>query len=131
MMPSAFRASTAGGKAGFLSTLMTRGTGLPGELRALRKKRLAAAASRLAVSRNSMVCPVESTAPVQIFVFTLDLYIGLVGAVAFIGGFQMGTAPFVQLRCISLHPAPDASGVNGDAAFHQKLGNVLIGQGIS
>jgi hypothetical protein len=28
-MPSAFSASTAGGKAGFMSTLMTRGTGLP------------------------------------------------------------------------------------------------------
>jgi hypothetical protein len=61
-MPSAVSASTAGGKAGFLSTLMTRGTGLPGDLRAMRKKRLAAAASRLAVSRKSILWPVESTA---------------------------------------------------------------------
>jgi hypothetical protein len=38
------------------------GARLPGQLRALRKKRLAPAASRLAVSRNSIVCPVESTA---------------------------------------------------------------------
>jgi hypothetical protein len=36
--PSVFSFSTAGGKAGFLSTLMTRGTGFPGALRALRKK---------------------------------------------------------------------------------------------
>ena len=60
--PSSFSASTAGGKAGCLSTLITRGTGLPGELRAFRKNRLAAAASRLAVSRKSIVWPVESTA---------------------------------------------------------------------
>jgi hypothetical protein len=54
-VPSPFNVSAAAGKAGFLSTLMTRGTGLPGELKALRKKRLAASASRLAVSRKSIV----------------------------------------------------------------------------
>jgi hypothetical protein len=48
--------------AGFLSTLITRGTPLPGELWTLRKKRLAPAASHLAVSRKSMVWTVESTA---------------------------------------------------------------------
>ena len=47
--------TTAAGYDEFLSTLMTRGTGLPGDLRALRKKCLAAAASRLAVSRKSIV----------------------------------------------------------------------------
>src|SRR5215470_14306179 len=47
---------------GPLSTFMTRGTGLPHPARALRRNRLAAAASRLAVSRKSIVCPMESTA---------------------------------------------------------------------
>jgi hypothetical protein len=40
------------------SALMTRGTRLPGALSALRKKRLAAALSRSAVSRKSIVWPV-------------------------------------------------------------------------
>src|ERR1700716_3315937 len=62
MVPSAFSASIAAGYAGFLSTLITRGIGLPDASMALRRKRLAAAASRLAVSRKSIVCPVESTA---------------------------------------------------------------------
>jgi hypothetical protein len=53
--PSVFSFSTAAGKAGFWSTLMTRGTGFPGALRALRKKRSAAAVSRFAVSRKSIV----------------------------------------------------------------------------
>jgi hypothetical protein len=38
------------------------GIGLPDERNTLRKNRLAAAASRLAVSRKSIVCPTESTA---------------------------------------------------------------------
>ena len=62
MVPSCFNSSTAGGYARFLSTLMTRGGRLPGRAKALRKKRFAAAASRLEVRRKSMVCPVESTA---------------------------------------------------------------------
>jgi hypothetical protein len=62
MVPSAFSASTAAGYAGFLSTFITRGIGLPDASIALRRKRLAAAVSRLAVSRKSIVCPVESSA---------------------------------------------------------------------
>ena len=48
--------------AGFLSTFNTRGIGLPDASIALWRKRLAAAVSRLAVSRKSIVCPVESSA---------------------------------------------------------------------
>jgi len=59
---------------------------------------------------------------VQIFVFTLDLDIGLVGAIARVGGFQMGSAALVQVEWIGLDPAPDAGGVNGDATFRQQLG---------
>ena len=61
-VPSTLSSSTAAGYARFLSTLMTRGRGLAGSSDVLRKNRLAAAASRLAVRRKSMVCPVESTA---------------------------------------------------------------------
>jgi hypothetical protein len=59
------------------------------------------------------------------------VYIRLVGPIALVGGFQMGPAAFVQLGRISLHRAPDAGGMDGDAAFHEKFGNVLVGQGIS
>jgi hypothetical protein len=47
---------------GFPSTLITLGRGWPGERNAFWKKRFAAAASRLALRRKSIVAPVESTA---------------------------------------------------------------------
>ena len=53
---SRFRVLIAAGQAGFLSTGMTRGIGLQGERNNFRKNRFAAAASRLAASRKSMVC---------------------------------------------------------------------------
>jgi hypothetical protein len=68
--------------------------------------------------------------PVEIFVFTLNLYIGLVGAVAFVGGLQMWAAMLVQLRCLGLHPAPDATGIHFDAAFRQKFRDMFVSQGI-
>ena len=43
----------------------------------------------------------------------------------------MGPAAFVQLGSIGLHPAPNASGINGDATLRQKFGDVFVGQGIS
>jgi hypothetical protein len=129
--PSAFSSATAGGKAGFLSTLVTRGTGLPGELRTLRKKRLAAAASRFRSEQKVNRLPGGIHRAVEAFVFTLDLYIGLVSAIAFVGGFQMRPTALVQLGCMGLHPAPDASRVHGNAAFRQKLRYVLVGERIS
>src|SRR5215467_12745160 len=65
--------------------------------------------------------------PVQIFVFSFDLYIGLVGAVAFVRRLQMRAAAFVQLRRVGLHPAPDATGVHFHAALRQKFSDVLVG----
>jgi hypothetical protein len=57
-----FRCSRIGRVGGFLSTLKTGGMGLEEELNTFSLKRLAAAVSRFAVSRKSIVCPVESTA---------------------------------------------------------------------
>ena len=112
MMPSAFSASTAAGYAGFLSTFITRGMGLPDASIALRRKRLAAAVSRLAVSRKSIVCPVGIQRPIQILVLAFYLYIRLVDPIALIGRLQMRAAAFVQLRRICLHPTPNAAGVH-------------------
>jgi hypothetical protein len=44
------------------STLITLGRGWPGDRNAFWNNRLAATASRVALSRKSMVAPVESTA---------------------------------------------------------------------
>ena len=57
-----FQPRYGGGICGILVHVHDPGAGLPREARALRRNRLAAAASRLAVSRKSIVWPVESTA---------------------------------------------------------------------
>ena len=59
--PFPFNCSMADGQAGFLSTVMVRGLTVCGCPSALRKKRFAAAASRLAESRKSIVWPRLST----------------------------------------------------------------------
>src|SRR5882724_8245367 len=134
MVPSAFSASTAAGYAGFLSMFITRGIGLPDASIALRRKRLAAAVSRLAVNRKSIVCPGESSGiqrPVQILVLYFYVDIGLVDPIAVIGRLQMRSAAFVQLGCIYLHPAPNAARIHLDATFGHQLGDVLVGERIS
>src|SRR5580704_11611090 len=42
----------------------------------------------------------------------------------------MRSAAFVQLRCIGLHPAPNATGVHLDATFGHQFGDVLVGERI-
>ena len=49
---------------------------------------------------------------------------------ALVGGFQIWAAALVQLRCIGLHPAPDATGVHLDAAFRQKFSDMFVSQGV-
>src|SRR5215510_10342416 len=39
-----------------------------------------------------------------------DVYVGLVRAVAFVRRLQLWAAAFVELGCVGLHPAPDATG---------------------
>src|SRR5215472_11626783 len=43
----------------------------------------------------------------------------------------MRAAAFVQLRCVGLYPAPDATGIHFHAALRQKFGDVLVGEGIA
>ena len=57
--------------------------------------------------------------------------IGLVGAVALVRRFQMWPAALIQLRRIRLYPAPDATGIHGNAAFQQKFGDVLVRERVS
>jgi hypothetical protein len=62
MVPSASNASTAAGYAGFWSTFITRGMGLPDASIALRRKRFGCGGITFRLSRKSIVCPVESSA---------------------------------------------------------------------
>lgn len=91
---------------------MTRGMGLNGKLNTFSKKRLVAAVSRLAVNGKSMVCPVESTARVQILVLPFNSYIGLVDTVAPIGAREMQLATLAQFRRVDLHPTPNTTGIH-------------------
>jgi hypothetical protein len=68
---------------------------------------------------------------IQIFVFAFNLYIGLVRAVTFVRRLQMWAAAFIQLRCVGLHPAPDATRIHLHAAFRQKFSDVFVGEGIA
>src|SRR5215472_2491203 len=43
----------------------------------------------------------------------------------------MRAAAFVQLRCVGLYPAPDATGIHFHAALRQKFSDVLVGEGIA
>jgi hypothetical protein len=40
----------------------------------------------------------------------------------------MRSAAFVQLVCIGLHPAPNATGIHLDTTFGQQFGDVLVGE---
>jgi hypothetical protein len=68
---------------------------------------------------------------IEELVLALDLYICLVSAVAFVGGLQVWPAAFVPFGSVGLDPAPDTAGIHSHSAFGQKLGNVLISEGIS
>jgi hypothetical protein len=90
----------------------------------LRKNRLAAAASRLALSRRSIVCPVESTARYKYRSCPLFRDIGLIDAIAFINPFQVRPMAPIQFRPVDLDPAPGAAGVDQQTTFECHLGDM-------
>src|SRR6266446_6823606 len=130
MVPSAFSASTAAGYVGFLSTLITRGIGLPDASIALRRKRLAAAVSRFGREQKVDRLPCGIQRSIQILVLAFYAYIGLVDPIALVRRLEMRSTAFVQLGCICLHPAPNAAGIHLDTTFGHQLGDVLVGERI-
>src|SRR4051812_30724995 len=100
--PSAFSASIAAGYARFLSTLTTRGVGFSCAANTLRKNSLAASVSRFALSRKSIVWPVESTARYRYRSLAFDLYVGLVDTVTLARRLQMPAAALVYFGRIRL-----------------------------
>ena len=130
MTPSAFSAFTAAGCAGFLSTFIIRGIGLPDASIAFIRKRLAAAASRLAVSRKSIVWPVESSARYRYLSWPFT-FIRLGKTVTFVAWLQKRSAALVQFRSIGLHPTPNTTGIHLNAAFPYQFADVLVGKRVA
>jgi hypothetical protein len=97
--------------------------GLASELNTFSKKCFAAAVLRMAESRTSMVCPVESTARYRYSVLTFHLYICLVNTVALVRAFEMRPATLAQLWRIGLNPTPDTTGIHFDASLWQEFGD--------
>jgi hypothetical protein len=131
MAPSVFNASMAAGYAGFLSTFITRGMALPDASIALRRKRLAAAVSRLAVTQKVDRLARGIQRSIQILVLTFYLDVGFVDPIALVDWLEIPAAAFVQFGCIRLHPTPNATGIYLHAAFGHQLRDVLIRQRVS
>jgi hypothetical protein len=104
---------------------------LPGALRALRKKRFAAAASRFGGEQKFNSLPGRIHSPIQELVLALNLYICFVDAVALVSRLQMLTTSLVQLWRLRLDPTPDAAGIDRYAPLRDDLGDLLVRQRIS
>jgi hypothetical protein len=118
------------GEAGFLSTFITRGIGLPDASIALRRKRLAAAVSGLAASREYRL-PCGILCSIQILVLAFYVDVGLVNAIALIRRLEGAVGNVCSARVHDRHPAPNATGIHLDTAFGHQLGELLVGERIS
>lgn len=78
---------------------------------------------------DGLTCRINGA--IQVLVLALHPYIGLVGAVALVGGLQVYPTAPVQLRGIGLNPAPDAARIQLNPTFGQKLGDVSVSQRIA
>ena len=87
---------------------------------------MAAAASRRAAGRKSIVAPLESTA-IQISPPALHPNVGLIHPPGTVCGLQFPAAAFVKLGRIALDPTPDGGVVGGQASFGEKFLDVTIG----
>src|SRR3984957_7764747 len=63
--------------------------------------------------------------------FAPYLYISLIDPIALIGRLQVWSAALVQLRCICLHPTPNAAGVHLNTPFGHHFADVLIGERVA
>jgi hypothetical protein len=64
-------------------------------------------------------------------VLAFHLYIRPIDAIALVGRLQMRPTAFVQLKCIRLHPTPNATGIHLHTTFSQQLRDMFIRQRIS
>ena len=86
---------------------------------ALRKNRLAAAASRRAARRKSIVCPRLSNRPIEIRPASLHPNVGFVHPPGAVAHSQMRAGSLFKLRCVGLDPSEDRRVVDLDSAVEE------------
>src|SRR5450759_4273936 len=100
---------------------MTRGWGCDGSLRALRNRRLAAAASRNADSRKSICGTGGIDGPIEVTPTALHSNIRLIDTPGFVGRLEMTAQPLFQFGTVTLNPTPDRRVIRLQTAFGEQL----------
>src|SRR5450830_611433 len=100
---------------------MTRGWGCDGSLRALRNRRLAAAASRNADSRKSICGTGGIDGPIEVTPTALHSNIRLIDTPGFVGRLEMTAQPLLQFGTVTLNPTPDRRVIRLQTAFGEQL----------
>src|SRR6202790_4859640 len=108
---------------------MTRGCGWFAPPKALARKRSAAAASRLAESKKSIVAPVESTARYKYthLPFTRT-YVSSTRQLSLVS-FESPTQTLFHFRAIALDPRPDGDVIGAQAPLGEQLLHVAVRKG--
>src|SRR5271165_3034882 len=96
---------------------------------ALARKRSAAAASRLADRRKSIVAPVESTARYKIHPFALDPDVGLVDAPTVVARSEPRAQTSFHFWGIPLDPTPHRDVIGVQTSLGEQLLDVPVRQG--
>src|ERR1035437_2052492 len=100
---------------------MTRGWGCDGSLRALRNRRLAAAASRNADSRKSICGTGGIDGPIEVTPTALHSNIRLIDTPGFVGRLEMTAQPLLQFGTVTLNPTPDRRVIRLQSALGEQL----------
>src|SRR5271168_1515116 len=108
---------------------MTRGAGWFSPPKALARKRSAAAASRLADRRKSIVAPVESTARYKYTHLPLTPDVGFIHPPTVVGWFESPTQTLFHFRAIALDPPPDGDVIGAQAPLGEQLLDVAVRKG--
>src|SRR6202022_4171652 len=107
---------------------MTRGAGWFSPPKALARKRSAAAASRLAESKKSLVAPVESTAGYKYTHLPLNRDVGLIHPPTVVGRSEPRSQSALNFWGVTLHPPPDGDVVDRKSALGKEFFHLAVGQ---
>src|SRR5271165_3085472 len=108
---------------------MTRGAGWFSPPKALARKRSAAAASRLADRRKSIVAPLQSTARYKLDPLALDPDVGFVHSPTVVGRSEPRAQTSFHFWGIPLDPTPHRDVIGLQASLGKQLLDVPVRQG--
>src|SRR5271165_1906813 len=108
---------------------MTRGAGWFSPPKALARKRSAAAASRLADRRKSIVAPLQSTARYKLDPLALDPDVGFVHSPTVVGRSEPRAQTSFHFWGIPLDPTPHRDVIGVQTSLGEQLLDVPVGQG--